>query len=280
MGCAIEVTGDAPLRLAEVGTGAPEGLDEAAAVERLGELSVELRELQELMFAAEEHGCLVILQGMDASGKDITISQVFDATTPEACRVTAFKAKLSDEAAAHDFLWRAHAATPRRGELAIFDRSYYEQVVGERVMAGLPEERVRRRYRHINAFEELLGDEGKTIVLKFFLNVAEDVQRRRLEEREADPRTAWKISANDWLARREWDGFMAAYEEAINACATPEAPWYVVPSDEQWLHNLAVAEAIVERLRPFRGGWEAARERIGVEERRGAREARGEVGGE
>jgi len=274
MGYATEVTGERTMRLAEIETGATGGLDEAAAERRQQDLERELRELQELLFAAEQHAVLVILQGMDAAGKDITISQVFDVTTPEACRVKAFKKRVGEEEA-HDFLWRIHKEVPRLGELAIFDRSYYEQVTGERVMGDLDQERVQRLYGHINAFEELLRDEGKTIILKFFLSVGREVQGRRLEERESDPRTAWKISANDWTARERWDEYMAAYEETINACASPERPWYVVPSDHQWFHNLAVAEAFVERLRPYRPIWEDARDRLGAEERQAARKARG-----
>jgi len=164
-----------------------------------------------------------------------------------------------------------------RGELVIFDRSYYEQVVTARVEGEVDDERVRRRFDHIKHFEDLLADDGRTIVLKFFLHVGQDEQKRRLEEREADPRTAWKISARDWTARETWDNYMAAYDDAINANATPAIPWYVVPADRQWLHNLAVAEAFVDRLRPYRKTWLAARERIGAEERREARTARGEA---
>ncbi len=274
MGYATEVNGEGRLRLAEVATGATGGLDEREASARLIEVTAELRELQELLFAAEEHAVLVLLQGMDAAGKDVTISQVFDAASPEACRVKAFKPPVGEETA-HDFLWRAHAAVPRLGELVIFDRSYYEQVVGERVMGDLDQDRVRRRYGHINGFEELLADEGKTIILKFFLHVSPEVQERRLEEREADPRTAWKTSVNDWAAREQWDAYMRAYEEAINACAALARPWYVVPSDHRWFQGLAVAEAFVARLRPYGRRWEEARERIGAEERRQARAARG-----
>jgi PPK2 family polyphosphate:nucleotide phosphotransferase len=275
MGYAIEATGERPLRLAEVDPAGAAAIGEEEAAARLEELTAELRELQELMFAAEEHGALVVLQGMDAAGKDITIASVFAAATPEACRVKAFKRETSDEVVKRDFLWRAHHEVPKRGEVVVFDRSYYEQVVTEWVEGEVDDERVRRRFDHVRHFEELLADDGRTILLKFFLHVGPDEQKRRLEEREADPRTAWKTSARDWTSRQQWDDYMAAYEAAINATATPAIPWYVVPADRQWFHTLAVAEALVDRLRPHREAWLAARERIGAEERRAARAARG-----
>lgn len=279
MAYATRVTGERRLALAEVDPAADGGLTEAEANERLTALATELRELQELVYAAEANAVLVVLQGMDAAGKDVTIANVFAAAIPQSCRVAAFKAR-TDEEAAHDFLWRAHAPMPRFGELVILDRSYYEQVVGDWVAGEVEEAVVRRRYGHINAFERLLADDGKTIVVKFFLHVSHDEQGKRLTEREADPETAWKISERDWVAREAWDDYMTAYELAINACASTEAPWYVVPADYRWFHNLAVAEALVERLRPFRAAWQAARDKRGEEKRASARAARGEGGGE
>jgi PPK2 family polyphosphate:nucleotide phosphotransferase len=260
--------------LDEIDTAATAGLDQDAADRRLAELTSELRDLQELLYAAESHAVLVVLQGMDAAGKDVTIANVFDAANPQSCRVVELKARTDDEQA-HDFLWRVHPRMPKRGEMVILDRSYYEQVVGERVTGQASEEVVRRRFGHINAFEDLLADDGKTIVLKFFLHIGHAEQGRRLEEREANPETAWKISARDWESRESWDDYMTAYEDAINACATDAAPWHVVPSDHQWFHNLAVAEAIVDRLRPHREEWRAERDRLGAEKRAEAQAARG-----
>ncbi|MDP9366474.1 MAG: polyphosphate kinase 2 family protein [Chloroflexota bacterium] len=274
MGYATRVTGERPVRLDEIDTGATVGLDQETADRRLAELTTELRDLQDLLYAAESQAVLVVLQGMDAAGKDVTIANVFDATNPQSCRVVALKPRTEAEEA-HDFLWRAHAVMPALGEMVILDRSYYEQVVSERVTGKVSVDVVRWRFRHVNAFEELLTDDGKTIVLKFFLHLGQAEQGRRLEEREADPESAWKISARDWQSRESWDDYMASYEEAINACASKEAPWYVVPSDHQWFHNLAVAEAIVDRLRPHGDEWRAARDRQGEEKRAEARAARG-----
>ena len=218
MGFATRTTGERPVRLDDIDTGATAGLDQNEANRRLAELTTELRELQNLLYAAESHAVLVVLQGMDASGKDVTIASVLDATNPQSCRVVELKARTEDEQA-HDFLWRVHPRMPKRGEMVILDRSYYEQVIGERVTGQASEEVARRRFGHINAFEDLLADDGKTIVLKFYLHVGYAEQGRRLEEREADPATAWKISARDWQSRESRDDYMAAYEEAINACA-------------------------------------------------------------
>lgn len=270
------VDGQRPVRLAEVETGASGGLDEQEADARLADLSAELRELQDLAYAAETHAIVVILQGMDAAGKDVTIGNVFDATNPQGSRVVEYSTP-NDEQTAHDFLWRAHAPMPKLGETVIFDRSYYEQVVSERVRAEVTDGVVHRRFGHINAFERLLADDGQTIIVKCFLHIGHAEQGRRLEERQKDPESAWKISASDWRARASWDDYMAAYEDAINACATDEAPWYVVPSDHQWFNNLAVADLLVERLRPFHDEWRAARERVGEENQAEARRAREEL---
>ena len=277
MGYAIEVTGEWRVRLDGIDPAADGGLTREEADERLAALTAELRDLQELVYAAEANAVLVVLQGMDAAGKDVTIANVFDATNPQSCRVKAFKPRTEEEAA-HDFLWRAHASMPRLGELVILDRSYYEQVVTERVTGEVAEEVVRRRYGHINAFERLLSDDGRTIILKCFLHVGREEQGKRLAEREANPETAWKISARDWTSREAWDDYMAAYEAAINACASDEAPWYVVPADHQWFHNLAVAEALVECLRPYRDAWLTARDRRGNKGRAEARQGRGDAG--
>ncbi len=267
---AITIDGSRHVRLEEVSPRADGGLDEAQAEERLRPLSRELRELQELMYAAETNGVLVILQGMDAAGKDVTIRNVFAAATPEAIRVEHFSS-MTEEEEAHDFLWRAHAPMPRRGQLVIFDRSYYEQVVMPEVEGEASAEATRERAEDITAFERILR-RGGTVVVKFFLHVSKEEQERRLRERMDSMETAWKISARDWTARRSWDAYMTAYETTMNATATPDAPWYVVPADHQWFHDLAVAEALVERLRPHREAWTQARDRHGEEKVAEARE--------
>lgn len=275
MAYVTRVTGDKRIRLRDVDPGEDGGLTRRQAEGRLAKLNAELLELQELMYAAERDAVLVILQGMDASGKDVTIRHVMSATNVQASRVRAFK-PMTDEEAAHDFLWRAHAHTPALGQFVIFDRSYYEQVVFPQVQDELPMAAVRGRFAHINNFESLLADHG-TIVVKFLLHVSSEVQERRLQQREENDDSAWNLSGQDWAARRDWDTYMAAYEETINACATEKAPWCVVPADNDWFHNLAVAETLVARLRPYRDGWVEERNRRGEEHRAEAREARGEA---
>ena len=272
MGYATRVDGGGSFQLAEVDPREDGGLDESKAEQRLAELTAELRELQELMFAAETNGILVILQGMDASGKDVTIGNVFAAADPASCRVAAFKEPTLEEEA-HHFLWRADCVTPGHGELVIFDRSYYEQVLLPQVHDELPEDGLRRRFANINDFERLLHEHG-IVVVKIFLHVSEEEQGKRLEEREGNLETAWKISPRDWQERQFWDAYMTAYETTINACSSPHAPWYVTPADHQWFHNLVVAEALVDHLRPYRNDWIEARNRRGEEQRTEAKRAR------
>jgi PPK2 family polyphosphate:nucleotide phosphotransferase len=272
VGYATRVERDESFQLGGIDPSEHGGLDESEAERRLAELTTELRELQELMFAAETNGIFVILQGMDASGKDVTIGNVFAAADPASCRVAAFKEPTPEEEA-HHFLWRADRLTPGHGELVIFDRSYYEQVLLPQVHDELPEDDIRRRFASINDFERLLHEHG-IIVVKVFLHVSEEEQGRRLEEREANLETAWKISPRDWRERQFWNAYMTAYETTINACASPHAPWYVTPADHRWFHNLAVAEALVEHLRPYRKPWTEARNKRGKEQRAEAERAR------
>lgn len=257
MGLATAIDGTRHIRLADQDPADNPGLTEEGTREQFEALTEELRELQELMFAAETHGVLVILQGMDAAGKDVTIQNVFAAATAEAIRVKHFSEMTEDEEA-HDFLWRAHAAMPKRGELVIFDRSYYEQLILPIIEDETDAATTDERAHDVRAFETIL-DHADTIVVKVFLNVSEAEQKRRLVERMDGPETAWQISARDWIARRSWDRYMAAYETVMNATATPDAPWLVIPADHQWLHNVAVAEALIGRLRSHREGWIEAR---------------------
>jgi PPK2 family polyphosphate:nucleotide phosphotransferase len=259
---ATVIDGSRHVALRELDPGDDAGMTEREATERLEPLSAELLGLQELLYAAETHGVLVVLQGMDAAGKDVTIRNVFAAATPEAIRVRHFK-PMTDEEEKHDFLWRAHAATPARGEIVIFDRSYYEQLVLPEVEGESTPAKSAERSEDVRAFEAILRH-GAVVVVKFFLHIGSDEQERRLLERMERPDAAWKISARDWTARASWDRYMAAYEKTMNATATPESPWHVVPADRQWVHNLVVAETLVERLRPYRDGWIEAREARGA----------------
>lgn len=274
MPLATIVDGSRPFRLADVDPGEDGGLDEAEAQRRTEPLTDELREFQELLFAAETHGVLVILQGMDAAGKDVTIQNVFATATPEAIRVRHFT-EMTEEEEAHGFLWRAHLAAPQRGELVIFDRSYYEQLVRPIVDGEADERDTDARVEDVLAFESILGHAG-ILVIKVFLHVSEAEQGRRLQERmEEEP---WKISANDFIARRSWPDYMRAYELVIGRTATSASPWLVVPADHQWFHDLAVAEALIERLGAYREDWTTARDEAGEENRKEA-EAERERGG-
>jgi PPK2 family polyphosphate:nucleotide phosphotransferase len=264
------IDGSRDVRLAEVDPAADGGLTREEAEERLETLTGELRELQELMFAAEANGVLVILQGMDAAGKDVTIQHVFRSATAEAIRVKHFK-EPTDQEAKHDIFWRAHAAAPAKGELVIFDRSWYEQVILPQV-EGEADDELDRLHDDVRAFERILRD-GGTVVVKCFLHVSNEEQERRLVERMENLEEAWKVSANDWTSRDKWDDYMRAYEVTTNATAEPDAPWYVIPSDHQWFHNLATAEILVERLGEHRATWLEARDALAREKQAEAREA-------
>ena len=198
------------------------------------------------MYAQGSHRVLVVLQAMDAGGKDGTIRVVFDGVNPQGVRVASFK-KPSEVELAHDYLWRCHAEVPASGELVIFNRSHYEDVLVVRVHEFVPEARWRRRYQHIRNFEELLTDEGTTIV-KVFLHISKDEQATRLQERIDDPTKRWKFAKADLAERARWDDYQKAFEEALSETSTKAAPWYVVPADRNWFRNLVVAEILVETL--------------------------------
>jgi PPK2 family polyphosphate:nucleotide phosphotransferase len=266
VGLVTKVDGTRRIPLEAVDPGDDGGLTEEEARARIDALSRELRELQELIFAAERNALLVILQGMDAAGKDVTIQHVFVLASPESVRAKHF-GTMSDEEEKHHFLWRADAEVPGRGEIVIFDRSYYEQLILPLVEGEDDDpDAVARRVEDVRAFERVLAHAG-TIVVKFFLHVSNERQQERLRERMENEETAYKISANDWTARERWDGYMRAYEETINATATEETPWYIVPADQEWEHDLGVAETLVERLREHRDEWLDARRERGERKR-------------
>jgi PPK2 family polyphosphate:nucleotide phosphotransferase len=205
-----------------------------------------LRALQALLYADRRCSLLICLQGLDAGGKDGTISHILGAMNPQGCRVTGFK-QPSTEELAHDFLWRIHRATPPRGQVAIFNRSHYEDVLVVRVHKLVPQAVWSRRYDQINEFEKELVDD-KTHILKFFLHISKEEQLKRFEERLDDPMKQWKISESDYKEREFWGDYTAAYEEALSRCSTPHAPWFVIPSDHKWFRNLAIARIVVEHL--------------------------------
>jgi PPK2 family polyphosphate:nucleotide phosphotransferase len=205
-----------------------------------------LRELQEILYAQGKHALLVVFQAMDAGGKDGAIKSVFNGVNPQGCAVTSFKVPTSLELS-HDFLWRIHQAVPEKGMIGIFNRSHYESVLVERVKKLVPESVWSKRYDHINAFEKLLADEGTTIV-KFYLHISKDEQRERLQDRIKDPNKHWKFNPKDLEEREHWDAYIAAFEDALQKCSTPHAPWYVVPADRKWYRNWVIADVLVRTL--------------------------------
>jgi len=232
-----------------------QGSDHASAEAELAKLSDELSDLQELLSAAQHHSLLVVLQGMDTSGKDGTIRHVLSHVNPQGCDVHSFKAPTPEELA-HDFLWRIHKVTPPKGVMGIFNRSQYEDVLIARVHNLVPKDVWSQRYEEINHFEALLANSG-TILLKFFLYISKDEQERRLLAREQDKDKAWKLSASDWAERKYWSDYIEAYQDALSKCSTDAAPWYIVPANHKWYRNLAVAHTLVHTMRQYKDEWEA-----------------------
>jgi PPK2 family polyphosphate:nucleotide phosphotransferase len=238
--------------------------DRASVEAELQTLSNELSELQELLAAAQHQSLLVVLQGMDTSGKDGTIRHVLSHVNPQACKVHSFKVPTQEELA-HDFLWRVHKATPGKGIMTIFNRSHYEDVLIARVHNLVPEKVWSRRYKEINNFENLLANSG-TIILKFYLHISFDEQERRLLAREQDINKAWKIDASDWSERKHWQDYQEAYEDALSLCSTNESPWYIVPANHKWYRNLAIAHTLVHTMRRYKDEWKTELEERGRRE--------------
>jgi len=213
---------------------------------RLEKNITRMEDLQYRLYAGSRRALLVILQGMDASGKDGTVRHVMSGLNPQGCRVTSFKVPSAEEAG-HDFLWRIHRAVPAHGEIGIFNRSHYEDVLVVRVHQLVPKSVWSARYDQINAFEKLLTENGVTI-LKFFLHISKQEQKERLEARLEDSSRNWKISPADLKERERWGDYVKAYETVLSRCSTPAIPWFVIPSNKKWFRNLAVSQIIVETL--------------------------------
>ena len=213
----------------------------------LPELQAELARLQDRLWAEADRSLLVVLQAMDAGGKDGTIKQVFRGVNPQGTRVNSFKEPTHLELA-HDFLWRVHRATPRAGEIGIFNRSHYEDVLITRVHGLVAEPVWRARYGLINSFEAILAH-GGTTVIKLFLHISKDEQRKRFESRLNEPTKRWKFAPSDLSERERWDDYQIAYQDALSETATAEAPWYVIPADHKWYRNWAVSCVLVDTLR-------------------------------
>jgi PPK2 family polyphosphate:nucleotide phosphotransferase len=221
--------------------------DKQTAKEEIIHLNEQLEVLQELLYAGHQHAILIILQGMDTCGKDGTIEHVFEGVNPQGVRVANFKVPTAQELA-HDYLWRVHRETPGKGEIVIFNRSHYEDVLVVRVHEMVPEKVWRKRYRQINNFERTLAEEG-TIILKFFLHISMDEQKQRLSDRLADPAKHWKYNPGDLKERALWKDYVEAYEDAIEETSTEHAPWYIIPADRKWFRNLTIASILVKTLK-------------------------------
>jgi PPK2 family polyphosphate:nucleotide phosphotransferase len=250
---AILLDGSDEVRLSRYDPEDTAGLEKDEALAETEELGREFAELGNLLAYAGQHALLVVLQGRDASGKDGAIRKILDFSNIQNAHVHAFKPPTEEERA-HDFLWRVHAVAPRRGHIALFNRSHYEDVIAARVHQLVPKPVWKQRYDQINDFERLLA-QNDVIILKFYLNVSRTEEVRRLREREKDPRTAWKLNPGDWRELPLWHEVTRAYEDALTRCASPDIPWYLVNADKKWFRNLAVLERLVLALRPYRKTW-------------------------
>jgi PPK2 family polyphosphate:nucleotide phosphotransferase len=220
--------------------------DKDATVAVFAQLNAQLVEMQNMLYAENKHKVLVVLQAMDTGGKDGTIRKVFSGVNPMGIHVASFKAPTPAELE-HDYLWRVHSCVPGKGEMVIFNRSHYEDVLITRVEGWIDAQTAKRRFRQINDFEAMLVEEG-TIILKFFLHISKDEQKERLQERLDDEAKTWKFNPGDLVTRKKWDAYQRAYEDAINATSSPHAPWHIVPADRNWVRDLYVCSVLVATL--------------------------------
>ena len=229
------------------------GVEKDETRDKTRKLCERIGELQHLLYANATHAVIILLQGMDGSGKDSTGASVLEFVTPAGVQTTNFKAPSAEELA-HDFLWRVHKAVPRYGCIGLFNRSHYEDVLIVRVLGLQPEKVWRDRYEQINAFEKLISD-NRVVLLKFFLHISKEEQAERFRERLDNPTKHWKFSVADLKMRERWDDFQRAYEDAINQCSTKHAPWHIVPANRKWFRDYVVASAVVDALEQLNLKW-------------------------
>ena len=234
------------VRLSKIDSSADGGKTHETAAAVLAGHRDKLAKLQEVLYAGQKRSVLIVLQGMDTAGKDGTISHIFSGINPQGCDVASFKVPTPLEAR-HDFLWRCHAKVPAAGMIGIFNRSHYEDVLFPRVHKQISHKEARQHMDEINAFEQMLTDNG-TMVLKFFLHISKDEQKKRLQSRLDDPDKLWKFSAADLKERAFWDDYQAAYEDLFEHTSKKDAPWFTIPADHKWYRNLAISEILVEAL--------------------------------
>ena len=246
----LKVDGSAKFKLSRFTPGDTHGVSKSHAEKAIPHHVGKLAALHDLLYAEHKRSLMIVLQGMDAAGKDGSIKHVMSGVNPQGCSVTSFKQPSALELD-HDFLWRVHAAVPPKGGIGIFNRSHYEDVLIARVHQLVPPAIWKKRYNQINDFEKMLT-ENNVCILKFFLHMSFEEQRRRFDDRLADPRKNWKASPADFKEREYWDQYRRAYRDAIEKCGTKEAPWYVIPSDHKWFRNFAVGEIVVRTLESFK----------------------------
>ncbi len=220
--------------------------DKESGAALLEKIKARLVALQTVLYAEQKHRVLIVMQAMDTGGKDGVVRKVFSGINPAGVRVVGFKAPTAPELA-HDFLWRVHQQVPGKGEMVVFNRSHYEDVLITRVHGWIDDAKAKRRFNHINHFESLLVEEG-TVVLKFFLHIGKDEQKQRLQDRLDDPDKNWKFNVGDLAEREKWNDYQRVYQDAINATSTPHAPWYVVPAERKWLRDLYVGTVLLNAL--------------------------------
>ena len=235
--------------LSDVSTRAPKEMDKAKTKEKMVALQKELMELQYLLFAEKKHSVLVVLQGMDASGKDGAIKNVFGVMNPMGVLVQPFKAPTEEELD-HDFLWRIHKRAPAKGMIQVFNRSHYEDVLITRVKGWINDDVAQKRMKAINQFERLLTEHNNTTILKFYLHISPEEQQERLQERLSDPTKHWKYNENDLAESKLWDQYMKAYEACFENCQ--EIPWHIVPADQNWYKEYYIATTLLDTLKSFK----------------------------
>jgi PPK2 family polyphosphate:nucleotide phosphotransferase len=236
----------AKIRLKEIDTRAPKQFDKEKTKKEIAELLEKLDELQNLLFAESKHSLLVVIQGMDASGKDGALRNVFGKLNPQGVQVKGFKVPTPEEAA-HDFLWRIHQHSPAKGMIQIFNRSHYEDIVVTRVHKWIDDHTAKKRMEAINNFEKLLQEHNSTQVLKFYLHVSPEEQQERLKERIQNPQKQWKYNENDFAEAKLWDIYMEMYEDCFENC--DHVPWIIVPSDQNWYKEYLIASTVFETLK-------------------------------
>ena len=246
------------IKLRDFNPGFHAGLDKEKTREDTERLCLRIGELQQLLYANQSHSLILVFQGMDTSGKDGAGKRVLQFVTPAGVETSNFKVP-SHEDLAHDFLWRIHKATPRYGNIGVFNRSHYEDVLVVRVLKLQPKEVWSARYEQINEFEKILT-ENNTILLKFFLHISKEEQAKRLKARISDPTKNWKLEMNDLKMREYWRDYEVAYEDAINNCSPPDAPWHIVPADHKWYRDFVIAETMVKALEKLKMKWPKPRE--------------------